>query len=230
MPVMPQVLAVCDDCGTFFPAYEVEVGGPGIEVIEATVDVGSDVDVPNLCPACGGTGHVLGGVYNIVGDTLKLLQGPERTISELERLRVILHEARQSGASAEEVRSTVRHEFPGWGPALARLLVPKTPADFYALIAVVLMVVGMILSAKQAGQATNIEAEQVINNITIVQEASPTPEQRPGLTPSAESTSLVRERVGAGRKVGRNEPCPCDSGLKFKKCCGTDGRTRYPGP
>lgn len=21
-------------------------------------------------------------------------------------------------------------------------------------------------------------------------------------------------------KVGRNEPCPCDSGSKFKKCCG----------
>lgn len=23
-----------------------------------------------------------------------------------------------------------------------------------------------------------------------------------------------------GPKVGRNEPCPCGSGLKFKKCCG----------
>jgi tetratricopeptide (TPR) repeat protein len=23
-----------------------------------------------------------------------------------------------------------------------------------------------------------------------------------------------------GRKVGRNEPCPCDSGRKYKKCCG----------
>ncbi|MGB5261359.1 MAG: SEC-C metal-binding domain-containing protein, partial [Gammaproteobacteria bacterium] len=22
------------------------------------------------------------------------------------------------------------------------------------------------------------------------------------------------------RKVGRNEPCPCGSGKKFKKCCG----------
>ncbi len=21
-------------------------------------------------------------------------------------------------------------------------------------------------------------------------------------------------------KVGRNDPCPCDSGRKFKKCCG----------
>ena len=21
-------------------------------------------------------------------------------------------------------------------------------------------------------------------------------------------------------KIGRNDPCPCDSGRKFKKCCG----------
>ena len=24
----------------------------------------------------------------------------------------------------------------------------------------------------------------------------------------------------ADKKVGRNEPCPCGSGKKFKKCCG----------
>ena len=24
-----------------------------------------------------------------------------------------------------------------------------------------------------------------------------------------------------GRKVGRNEPCPCGSGKKFKRCCGS---------
>ena len=25
-----------------------------------------------------------------------------------------------------------------------------------------------------------------------------------------------------GRKVGRNEPCPCGSGKKYKQCCGRD--------
>jgi uncharacterized protein YecA (UPF0149 family) len=24
-----------------------------------------------------------------------------------------------------------------------------------------------------------------------------------------------------GRKIGRNEPCPCGSGKKFKRCCGS---------
>ncbi len=27
--------------------------------------------------------------------------------------------------------------------------------------------------------------------------------------------------VAAEKKVGRNEPCPCGSGKKYKKCCGT---------
>jgi len=28
------------------------------------------------------------------------------------------------------------------------------------------------------------------------------------------------EPILAAPKVGRNEPCPCGSGAKFKKCCG----------
>jgi preprotein translocase subunit SecA len=28
-------------------------------------------------------------------------------------------------------------------------------------------------------------------------------------------TTVVREKP----KIGRNEPCPCGSGLKYKKCC-----------
>jgi preprotein translocase subunit SecA len=43
---------------------------------------------------------------------------------------------------------------------------------------------------------------------------------------------LAFNRAGAGdqpqqpvtrqeKKVGRNDPCPCGSGLKYKKCCGS---------
>jgi hypothetical protein len=160
---MPQVLAVCEN-GHFFPTYGVELGGvPYVEVLEATFTVGEDLPVPN-CPDCGGTSRILGGAYNIVGDTLELIQGPERTVSELERLREILRMARESGAAPEEVKNTVEHEFPGWGPVLAKLLVLKSPADFYALLAVILMTLEMVLGDKQSVQTTNIEADQVINN------------------------------------------------------------------
>jgi preprotein translocase subunit SecA len=32
--------------------------------------------------------------------------------------------------------------------------------------------------------------------------------------------SSVAQTVRRGKKVGRNEPCPCGSGKKYKKCCG----------
>jgi uncharacterized protein len=30
----------------------------------------------------------------------------------------------------------------------------------------------------------------------------------------------TRRLRAAAKKPGRNEPCPCGSGVKFKKCCG----------
>src|SRR5690606_1363603 len=36
--------------------------------------------------------------------------------------------------------------------------------------------------------------------------------------PDAESAGAAQRRVAT--KVGRNDPCPCGSGKKYKKCCG----------
>ena len=40
--------------------------------------------------------------------------------------------------------------------------------------------------------------------------------------PPAPSTEAARPFKREGRKIGRNEPCPCGSGKKYKKCCGKD--------
>ncbi len=32
--------------------------------------------------------------------------------------------------------------------------------------------------------------------------------------------AMVRPKPIVSTKIGRNEPCPCGSGLKYKKCCG----------
>lgn len=34
--------------------------------------------------------------------------------------------------------------------------------------------------------------------------------------------SEKKQPVKKGEKIGRNDPCPCGSGLKYKKCCGKD--------
>jgi len=38
--------------------------------------------------------------------------------------------------------------------------------------------------------------------------------------PQAESAPAAQPFVREAPKVGRNEPCPCGSGKKYKKCCG----------
>jgi len=46
--------------------------------------------------------------------------------------------------------------------------------------------------------------------------------------PSIECIDFVKQRppgaipqtIGPTPKVGRNDPCPCGSGKKYKKCCG----------
>jgi preprotein translocase subunit SecA len=41
--------------------------------------------------------------------------------------------------------------------------------------------------------------------------------------PAREAMPRRRAVERTGRKVGRNDPCPCGSGLKYKKCCGRKG-------
>jgi preprotein translocase subunit SecA len=58
----------------------------------------------------------------------------------------------------------------------------------------------------------------------------PAPPQAPGMPgpaavaggsrPMPGSAPLRRQPVKVAAKVGRNDPCPCGSGKKFKKCCG----------
>lgn len=36
---------------------------------------------------------------------------------------------------------------------------------------------------------------------------------------TGEVTDLVGNKANRRKRVGRNDPCPCGSGLKFKKCC-----------
>lgn len=46
------------------------------------------------------------------------------------------------------------------------------------------------------------------------------PEERKMVTNQSEDT--VKKPVHVGQKIGRNDPCPCGSGKKYKKCCGRE--------
>jgi len=77
---VPQLLAVCDNGHFFQSGFGFDLGGTGVT---ATLTIASE---PRICPECGAHAHVLGGSYHVAENTIDLLQGPERTGEELERL------------------------------------------------------------------------------------------------------------------------------------------------
>jgi preprotein translocase subunit SecA len=44
--------------------------------------------------------------------------------------------------------------------------------------------------------------------------------QYKALTKTKEQPEPAKSPEPSAKKVGRNEPCPCGSGKKYKKCCG----------
>ncbi len=59
-----------------------------------------------------------------------------------------------------------------------------------------------------------IQREDEIREIQREQEAQPM------YYGGGDAGSVKRQPVKSKKKVGRNEPCPCGSGKKYKKCCG----------
>ncbi len=159
---MPDVPAVCDTCGTVFSS--------GIYIENATsVTLAGNTAGP--CPRCGDMGHVPDGTFNFTEDTIELLQGPRRTVSELQNLAEILRQARERHASTEEVAETIRRE----SPQLTRLadLLPRTRSELYGFIQIVLAVIAIVLTQAAVQridiQEVDVDIDQVIS-ITFQQQ------------------------------------------------------------
>jgi len=58
--------------------------------------------------------------------------------------------------------------------------------------------------------------------------AAPTPLGQPGRGSTEATSAVLKDQPTRGtvvrseKKVGRNDPCPCGSGKKYKNCCGAN--------
>lgn len=192
---MVDVPAFCDSCGTIFRS--------GIAANNATniTFVGNRA---GPCPSCGGMGHIPDGVFNFVGNTIEILSAPQRTIDEVSRLAKIIREAREKQEPPEVVAQRIREEL----PALAGLadLLPRTRAELYAFLVLIVAVLTLVgQGGHSERKSTNITVNQIINQVYVE---------------SDKKTAAPQQFTQSPKKVGRNEPCPCGSGKKYKKCCG----------
>ena len=87
-----------------------------------------------------------------------------------------------------------------------------------------------IEAARKAAEKQAAAAHQVILNNGEKQQQQPNAVQaalrreqvaKPTMT-SSDGTDTANKTVRKGKKIGRNDTCPCGSGKKYKKCCGRD--------
>jgi len=192
---MPSVPAFCDSCGAIFES--------GF-FVENSSNITFSNNLSGPCPVCGGMGHIPDGVFNFVGNTIEILSAPQRTVEELTRLVHILQEARKKAQTTDEVISKINHELPN----LSKLteLLPQNRSELYGFLAVILAALQLMLQSPTSSPSSHV----TINVNQVVQQAT---------TQSNQITTNITETKHA-RKTGRNEPCPCGSGKKYKKCCG----------
>jgi preprotein translocase subunit SecA len=78
------------------------------------------------------------------------------------------------------------------------------------------------LSAEQS--AVRRQAERIVGgDNSSLSTSPPTPARMPQAgrpLPRLRNGQVAKERGGEGKKIGRNDPCWCGSGKKFKKCHG----------
>ena len=195
-----RVPAFCNSCGAIFPS-SIEAGN--------STNIGFSNVGSGPCPRCGGMGHIPDGVYNFVGNTIELLSGPIRTISELERLAIILREARERGASRELINNRIREEVPGLSSI--EDILPRSRSEILTYIQIIIAIIGIILMQMRSNAPSKIEINQVFNTIYQQQINSEPINLQTGNLPK-EPPSLYQTK----KKVGRNHPCPCGTVKNIK--------------
>jgi hypothetical protein len=133
-------------------------------------------------------------MFAFADGVLSILNAPERSITELARLFQIMAAARAANAGPEQVAEQIEKEVPGLS-GLTKCF-PTGREQWYSFLSLIVAVLAFGLQINQSNSPPQPPSPPVVNvsqNVTVGQET-----------------------------VGRNDPCPCGSGKKFKKCCGKD--------
>ncbi|MFA0367838.1 SEC-C metal-binding domain-containing protein [Vibrio cyclitrophicus] len=192
---MPALPAFCDDCGTAFPS--------GF-FFENCAHISMSGNKSGPCPKCGGMGSIPDGVFNIMGDVIKIIDAPRKTIEQLSRYVKVLHDARSQGLPREEVKRKIEEDIPELSSIVSFL--PKTRTELYAFIAVLISIFTYL---KEDPKPQDI-------NIMINSAIEQTMSQQQDIHPIANENKpeIKFERPS------RNDSCSCGSGVKYKYCCG----------
>ncbi|MRX52361.1 hypothetical protein GJU41_00125 [Bacillus idriensis] len=198
---MVHVPAFCDNCGNIFPSGMVFQGASFNVTLTRS---------KSRCPSCKQWARIPEGVFNFYNNAIEVLQGTEETVKDLQKLYMIIQNASKLETLPQDVKQEIQKEVPKLS-FLARYL-PKNAKELSAY----LYGIGAIINGLTGGNI-EIKPHIEINPKTEIIEDIKIEET---LKQFASTLEVHTPPVMTERKIGRNEPCPCDSGLKFKYCHG----------
>jgi hypothetical protein len=171
------------------------------------------------------------GTYKVLGDAVTAMLAPGWSADNLEKLAQLLRQQITTGASASALAAQIQHQI----PAFTRLseVLERHPAVTNVLVGLLSIAVTLILNAYRPSDATNNVTNNNTNNVTlnqqhIVEQAiTQYMAQLPKAAPYCEEhhthhhAAHQQRPARAAAKQGRNERCACNSGKKYKHCCGS---------
>jgi hypothetical protein len=116
-------------------------------------------------------------------------------------------------------------------PELRRLSARPMAAESYALLATIAASIddaNVAAATKPIAAFAKEYAKQVASDEKAM--SAPLPAVLASLPAEVETPRAAGFTVRAAKQVGRNDPCPCGSGLKYKKCCADKPAEREAAP
>lgn len=213
---MPGMPARCTRCGYIFEGQAIHIAPEAtIEGLELQGNIES-------CPRCGGVARIIEGTLSIRDGVVRVLDDAVVDLGLWQLLIDITSQAREGVISPEEAVQEMAEQ----SPAVKSLLGHAPPALRKILVQVLIGAITILAGQEWAElhdhAATHADAER-IEQIEQRQAREMPSEVQAAVERALED--YYAQHPGSGPtvradKVGRNDPCPCGSGLKYKKCCG----------
>jgi hypothetical protein len=193
---MPRIPAICNTCGTIFESFV------DVKSINNTFTNCSS----GPCPKCGGMGDIPNGVYSAVSETILEFTSGDISKLQLKKFLSILESAKDEKTETNELAKSIRTQT----PELKKIsdILPKTRQELYLFLTLIITIIYLFLDQPSITN-NDVDVEKIINqSIEIFYNNNS----------NDEKTNLQNNQTHL-KKVGRNQPCPCGSGRKFKHCC-----------
>jgi uncharacterized protein YchJ len=223
---MSKMIVVCENesCGLIFEDKSgFNFSGSGNLVIHMT---NSKV---GPCPKCGSMGNIPDGIYKYKDYLLSFIDGPSESFEILSKTKIILEYHHKN--SQNTTKQDIINEIETISPKVAEI-VKRIPPTSHRLtwFAIAIAAVDMLINIQQAyfdkvEKVDNKKIEEMFIQ-TLLEENNEIKKKNIELD-SLRRDALIKNKIrkyAIASKIGRNDPCPCNSGKKYKNCCGNPNK------